>query len=395
MELNQFIQAGLPTSLALIMLSLGLTTRLDLFIRQVSSPRATMTGLLAQLCLVPLLAFCVAVLLDMPPALATGLMILSFCPGGVTSNWFSHMSRANVPLSISLTVIASLITPFTIPLLSELALRWQMDENRVVEIHGIARDITEKKRSDEALRKSEEQYRLLVENAQEAITVTQNGMIKYANPRAMEIAGYDMNELLSLPYMELVYPEDREKLMSQDAHRPPDSIHNYNFRMVSKDGQIRWIELNAITIDWEGEAASLDLFNDITERREAQTRLAESEARYREMVENINEVLFNISVDGSLTYISPAIERIVGVKKKEFVGNGYHRFIHPEDLPHGCHWQCEGLVSEAERNPFLQLLLLRFFASCAPVRQCRSKDVDPIRAAQTLGLKSSWASSIA
>lgn len=134
MELNQFIQVGLPISLALIMLSLGLTTRLDLFIRQVSAPRATMTGLLAQLCLVPLLAFCVVVLLDMPPALATGLMILSFCPGGVTSNWFSHMSRANVPLSISLTVIASLITPFTIPLLSELALQWQMDENRVVEI---------------------------------------------------------------------------------------------------------------------------------------------------------------------------------------------------------------------------------------------------------------------
>ena len=134
MELNQFIQVGLPISLALIMLSLGLTTRLDLFISQVSKPRATLTGLLAQLCLVPLLALGIVILLDMPPALATGLMILSFCPGGVTSNWFSHMSRANVPLSISLTVIASLITPFTIPLLSELALQWQMEENRAVEI---------------------------------------------------------------------------------------------------------------------------------------------------------------------------------------------------------------------------------------------------------------------
>ena len=134
MELNQLIQVGLPISLALIMLSLGLTTRLDLFLRQVSTPRATLTGLLAQLCLVPLLALCIVLLLEMPPALATGLLILSFCPGGVTSNWFSHMSRANVPLSISLTVIASLITPFTIPLLSELALQWQMGESRAVEI---------------------------------------------------------------------------------------------------------------------------------------------------------------------------------------------------------------------------------------------------------------------
>lgn len=134
MELNQFIQIGLPVSLALIMLSLGLTIRLNAFIQQVSTPKATLVGLLAQLCLVPVLALCVVLLFDMPPALASGLMILSFCPGGVTSNWFSHMSRANVPLSISLTLIASLITPFTIPLLAELALQWQMDENRTIQI---------------------------------------------------------------------------------------------------------------------------------------------------------------------------------------------------------------------------------------------------------------------
>ncbi len=133
-ELNHFIQIGLPVSLALIMLSLGLTTGLHHFLQQVSSPRATLTGLLAQLCLVPLLALAVVLLFDLPPALAAGLMILSFCPGGVTSNWFSHMAKGNVPLSISLTVIASLITPFTIPLLAELVLQWQMSDSREVPI---------------------------------------------------------------------------------------------------------------------------------------------------------------------------------------------------------------------------------------------------------------------
>ena len=85
------------------MLSLGLTTDFRQFLHQVASPGATLVGLLAQLCLVPLLALLVVLLLDLPPALAAGLMILSFCPGGVTSNWFSHMARGNVPLSISLT----------------------------------------------------------------------------------------------------------------------------------------------------------------------------------------------------------------------------------------------------------------------------------------------------
>ena len=101
MELNQFIQVGLPVSLALIMLSLGLTISLPDFTRQLSQPRSTLVGLSAQMLLVPLLALGIVSVFKLPPALAAGLMILSFCPGGVTSNWFSHMAKANVPLSIS------------------------------------------------------------------------------------------------------------------------------------------------------------------------------------------------------------------------------------------------------------------------------------------------------
>jgi BASS family bile acid:Na+ symporter len=134
MELNQFIQIGLPVSLALIMLSLGLTIRWSDFTRQLSQPRSTLVGLFAQLLLVPVLALGIISIFQLPPGLAAGLMILSFCPGGVTSNWFSHMAKANVPLSISLTVIASLITPFTIPALSELALQGIMGDSREVHI---------------------------------------------------------------------------------------------------------------------------------------------------------------------------------------------------------------------------------------------------------------------
>lgn len=134
MELNQFIQVGLPVSLALIMLSLGLTISVADFARQLSQPRATLVGLSAQMLLVPILALGIVSIFKLPPALAAGLMILSFCPGGVTSNWFSHMAKANVPLSISLTVIASLITPFTIPVLSELALQSFMGDSREINI---------------------------------------------------------------------------------------------------------------------------------------------------------------------------------------------------------------------------------------------------------------------
>lgn len=134
MELNHFIQIGLPVSLALIMLSLGLTIQFSAFIHQLTAPRPLIIGLLAQMLGVPLIALIIISFFKLPPALAAGLMILSFCPGGVTSNWFSHMAGANVPLSISLTVIASMLTPFTIPILSELTLQTLMDDARAVQI---------------------------------------------------------------------------------------------------------------------------------------------------------------------------------------------------------------------------------------------------------------------
>jgi len=134
MELNLFIQIGLPISLALIMLSLGLTVAYNDFIQQLSLPRPILIGLGAQMLGVPLLALLVINLFNLPPALAAGLMILSFCPGGVTSNWFSHMAGANVPLSISLTVFASILTPFSIPILSEMTLQALMNDPRSVQI---------------------------------------------------------------------------------------------------------------------------------------------------------------------------------------------------------------------------------------------------------------------
>ncbi len=134
MELNLFIQIGLPVSLALIMFSLGLTIETHQFLKLMQSPRAPLVGLLAQLLLVPLLALLVITVFSLPPYLAAGLMILSFCPGGTTSNWFSHMAKANVPLSISLTLLASLITPFTIPFLSELSLQMLLGDAREISI---------------------------------------------------------------------------------------------------------------------------------------------------------------------------------------------------------------------------------------------------------------------
>lgn len=132
MELDKFIQIGLPVSLALIMLSMGMLLKLANFQTVARHPKALLLGLSSQMLLVPLVALLLLQVFKLPPLLAVGLLILSFSPGGATSNLFSYLAKGDVALSIALTTIASFITPFTIPLLTELALQTQMGESKEI-----------------------------------------------------------------------------------------------------------------------------------------------------------------------------------------------------------------------------------------------------------------------
>ena len=134
MELDTFIKIGLPVSLGLIMLSMGLTLKLLDFKHVAKHPKAFLIGISAQMLLVPLLALFLLQVFHLSPLLAVGLLILSFSPGGTTSNLFSYMAKGDVALSIALTTVASFITPFSIPLLTEIALQSQLGENTDVVI---------------------------------------------------------------------------------------------------------------------------------------------------------------------------------------------------------------------------------------------------------------------
>ena len=129
MDLDTFIKIGLPISLALIMLSMGLTLKGKDFLAVIQQPKAFMVGLTAQMLLVPLLALLLLQVFKLPPILAVGLLILSFSPGGTTSNLFSYLAKGDIALSIALTATASFITPFSLPFLTEWALQSQLGEN--------------------------------------------------------------------------------------------------------------------------------------------------------------------------------------------------------------------------------------------------------------------------
>ncbi len=115
------VKIGLPLILAFIMFSLGLGLRKQDFARVFQYPKAFFTGAAIQLVILPVFAFCLVKAVSFPPEIAVGVMILSFCPGGVTSNVLTRISNGNTPLSISLTAITSLVAIVTVPILVALS----------------------------------------------------------------------------------------------------------------------------------------------------------------------------------------------------------------------------------------------------------------------------------
>ncbi len=144
-----------------------------------------------------------------------------------------------------------------------------LDDPNIGAIIANYRDITEQRNAEKALRESEEKYRLVVEHANDAILIAQDGKIKFANKKTQEITGYTEEELKSKPFTEFIVPEDRNLVLENHIKRlRGESVPNvYVFRVNAKNGNIVWVEINGVVINWEGRPATLNFLRDITEKR--------------------------------------------------------------------------------------------------------------------------------
>jgi PAS domain S-box-containing protein len=142
---------------------------------------------------------------------------------------------------------------------------------------SVTRDITERKRVEETLKESENKYRLLVEKATEAIIIVQDGKFKMVNPITIILTGFSEEELLSMNFVEFLYPDDRAIVMDRYQRRiMGEAIStSFAFRIVIKDGSVKWMEVNAAMIDWKGRPASLNIMTDVTERKRTEAALQE------------------------------------------------------------------------------------------------------------------------
>ena len=135
----------------------------------------------------------------------------------------------------------------------------------------------ERNRAQEALLESEKKYRLLINNANESIIVAQDGLLKFVNPMMLELLeGYSEQELIDRPFTEFIHPDDRTMVVENYRRRIANeaALPRYAFRVVTRTGIVKWVEIHADLIEWQGKPASLNFLTDITESKRAEEALA-------------------------------------------------------------------------------------------------------------------------
>ncbi len=167
-------------------------------------------------------------------------------------------------------------------------------------------DITDGKRTEKDLIESEEKYRLVVENAGEAICIAQDGMLKFINREAMDIIGYSEEVLTSKPFIEFIHPDDREMVFGLyikgiEGEKDPPS---FSSRVVAKDGTVKWVEVHATPISWKGRPATLNFISDITERKRTDEKLRQSISLLTATLESTADGILVVDKDGKVSSVN-------------------------------------------------------------------------------------------
>ncbi|MEW6220788.1 MAG: PAS domain S-box protein [Thermodesulfobacteriota bacterium] len=153
-----------------------------------------------------------------------------------------------------------------------------IDIDGVLHILSMTRDITELRGVERQRQEIEEQYRLLVESAIDAIVIAQDGCLVFANPRTVELTGRSAAELAHMPFEVMIHPADRAMVMDRHHRRlaGEEQPEVYSFRIVTPPGQEVWVQVSCRVITWQGRPAVLSFLRDISEQRRMEAQLRQA-----------------------------------------------------------------------------------------------------------------------
>ena len=214
------------------------------------------------------------------------------------------------------------------------------------------RDI-ERKRHDEALRKSEEMFRLLVENAPDAILVQTQGNFSYVNPAALKLFGAESpDQIVGKFYLERIHPDSHEQVKKRihllNLEKKP--VPNADLKYIRIDGSIVDVETSAVPINYNGRDGSLVFVRDISERKWAEKEREHLNRLNQLVLDAVNEGIVGVDAEGRCIFANPSATAILGYELEEMLGIDLHGLIHHSRADGSVYPRHECLTLVALRN---------------------------------------------
>jgi len=199
------------------------------------------------------------------------------------------------------------------------------------------RDVTEKKNAEEALLNNEKKFRTLIENSKDGIVLTNSeARFIYLSPAIKEILGYDPEELIGKYAYDVIHADfqrsDIQNMLKTDSGSKQSA--ELVLKVKHKNGSWRWIEASiSLRLNDPSINAVVTNFHDVTEKKNAEEALLNSEQRFRKLIEKNKDGIGLTDSNQQFVYLSPSVKDILGYEPEELIGTGAFEQYHPDDLP--------------------------------------------------------------
>ncbi len=199
------------------------------------------------------------------------------------------------------------------------------------------RDVTERQLAEQALQEREEHFRRLIENAHDITCILDPlGAMTYQSPSFRRLLGWGRDEMAGRSAWEFIHPDDVARVVESMSAilAQPGTSRTVEYRFRHRDGEWRTVEAIGRTLSPDSAAGGLVAnIRDVTERQRAEQALQEREEHFRRLIENAHDITCILGPDGTMSYLSPSVQRVLGYAPEELEGRNSFEMMHPDDVP--------------------------------------------------------------